>query len=582
MRQPQGNPDRIKLKQKKGIWRRFVKLFPRCRLPWVWLAIYVVLDLGLVNIGVNETDYTAQLFAGDTSAALLARLVGVMILNMAGGNLSVFVRMVTSARINRNMRGVVLDKVLRLPMRYFKDENPRDAIYRIVNNSTVIESTLIFFILPILTALYKAANVFGKVFKYDWRLSLILFAFIPLQLLVAFLFGRVNYSLAERNAYVRSSLTGKLAQLVTNIPLAKAFAKEERETEKGRDLTGRLYKISIKSSWFDQFKDLSETAADLLQSVVIVLVGVVLLRNQEITQRAWIAFFLFSSLFSGAVNELMMYWNNVKVIQGGAEKLAEIMDAPEEDLSGERCADLRGDLRLEGVRFGYEEGKPVLDGVSCAFPDNAVTALLGVSGCGKTTLVNLLTRLYEPWEGSITVGGRSIREYALEDYRAQFVMVSQNGMLFSGSVRENVCYGSGAVSEERLLEALRKAGAYEFVMALPEGLETRLEEYGGNLSGGQRQRLSMARALLSDAHYLILDEPAAAMDAIAASELMGILKEVAKGRCMIVIAHSKAVLPLADRVVILEDGAAAAEGETARVQETNGFLRAFSGNEVSE
>lgn len=581
MRQLRGDPDQIELKQKKGTWRRFIRIFPKCRLPWVWLAAYIVLDLGVINLGVNSTDYTAQLFAGDTSPALLMKLVGTMIVNIVGSTLLVFTGHVTSARINRNMRGVLTGKVLRLPMSYFKDENPRDAVYRIVNNAIVIDSTIMVFLIPIASAAYKAAVVFGRVFRYDWRLSAILIAFIPLDTLIAFLFGRINFSLAERDAHVSAAMTARLAQLVTNIPLAKAFAKEEKETVNGEEFTERLYRISIKSSWIDQFRDLANTGSSLLQSLAIVLVGVVLLGSGAVTRKAWIAFFLFSSIFSGAVAELMMYWNNIKVIQGRADKVTEIMDAPEEDFSGEACSGLRGGICLEDVHFGYEADKPVLGGVSCQFPDNAVTALLGISGCGKTTLVNLLMRLYTPQSGSITVDGKSIYDYALESYRDQFVMVSQSSMLFSGTIRENLLYGNGAVTAEELTDALKRAGAYEFVMSLPEDLETRLEEYGGNLSGGQRQRLAMARALLSKAHYLILDEPAAAMDALAVSELMAILKEAAKGRCMIIIAHSRAVLPIADRVVVVEGGVVTAQGETAEVQKTNSFLRAFAGNEVT-
>lgn len=571
--------DQIQIKERKGTWRRFVKLFPKCRLPWVWLAAYIVLELGVINVGVDSTDYTAQLFAGDTSAALLAKLVVTLIVNMLGSTLLIFVGHVTSARINRNMRGVLMGKVLRLPVSYFKGENPRDAVYRIVNNAVVIDSTVMIFLIPIGAALYKAATVFRRVFKYDWRLSAILAAFIPLNIFLAFLFGRINFSLAERDAHVQAKLTQRLAQLVTNIPLAKAFAREEKETENGAELTGRLYKLSIKSSWIDQLRDLSNSGSSLLQSLVIVLVGVLLLGSGAVTKKAWIAFFAFSSLFNGAVSELMMYWNNIKIIQGGADKVAEIMDAPEEELSGEPCADLRGGIELADVRFGYEEDQPVLKGVSCQFPDNTVTALLGASGCGKTTLINLLMRLYAPQGGTISVGGRSAGDYALEPYRDQFVMVSQSSMLFSGTIRENLLYGNGAVSAEEMTTALKKAGAYDFVMSLPEDLETRLEEYGGNLSGGQRQRLAMARALLSKAHYLILDEPAAAMDALAVAELMEILKEAAKGRCMIIIAHSKAVLPIAERVVVVENGVVTGQGETKEVQKTNRFLRALAGDE---
>lgn len=582
MRGKNDDPDRFEVRQKKGTWLRFIKMFPKCHLPWLWLAAYIILSLGIVDIGINETDYTAQLFAGDTSAGLMFRLIAVMIINMLGSSLLVFVGAVTSARINRNMRGVVLNKVIHLPMSWFKDENPREAIYRIVNNSIMIDSTIMLVILPIVTAGYTAVKVFSRVFTYDWRLSAVLIAFIPLQIFIAFIFGRLNFSAGQKEMKINASLTEKLAEMITNIPLAKAFAKEERELENGEELTKRLYRVSIKASWLSQFKDMSEAMVSLLQSLVMVITGMVLLRNGELSTRAWISFYMFSSVFCGAVTQLMVYWNNMKIIQGNADRVAEIMNAPEEDRRGALCEGLVGALRMEGVRFGYDEDKPVLNKVSCEFPDNCVTALLGVSGSGKTTLINLLTRLYIPQEGTITAGGRNIQEFALDDYRSQFVVVSQNGMLFSGTVRENVCYGNGTVADDALMKALKQAGAYEFVMNLPKGVETRLEEYGGNLSGGQRQRLAVARALLSEAHYLILDEPAASMDAVAAAELMDILRDVSKGRCVIMIAHTAAVLPLAQRVIILENGTVAAQGKTEEVRKSSSFLRELAGKKVAE
>ena len=581
MRLKTADPDRLELKNKKGMWKRYVKLFLRCRLPWLLLAIYLILDLGLVNVGVNETDYTVQLFAGDTSPGLLIRLIAVIVINLVGTSLLVFMRIVTSGRMDQNMRNVLIEKIMRLPMSYFKRENPRDAVYRIVRNATVIDNSVMYVIIPMVTAGYTAFAVIRRVFSHDWRLSAMMLAFLPIQIVIAIIFGRINFSLGERDADLNAGLMERLAEMVTNIPLAKAFAKEKRETEKGENLTARLYRLNIKASWLSQVKDLSENAVTLAQSAAMTLVGMFLLRSGDINTRAWISFFMFSSTFNNAVFELLMYWNNVKSIQGSADRVAEIMDAREEDFSGEPCGDLSGDLELKNVRFAYEEDQTLLTDVSCVFPDNCVTALLGVSGCGKTTLVNLLTRLYDPQSGSITVNGRDIHDYALDDYRSQFVMVSQNGMLFSGTVRENVSYGNGDVSDAEVTEALKKAGAYDFVMAMPGRLDARLEEYGGNLSGGQRQRLTVARALLSKAHYIILDEPAASMDAIAAAELMAALGEAAKGRCMIVIAHTAAVLSLADRVAVVEDGVVTAQGSVAEAAERSAFLRAFTGKEGS-
>lgn len=572
--------DAIRLKQRKGTWRRFIRLFPKCRLPWFWLVLYILFDVGTINIGLSETDLTAQLFSGDTSAGLVFRLIAVMVVNLVATNLSVFLGHVTSAKINRNMRGVVLDKVLKLPMSFFKEEEPREAVYRIVNNAIVIDSTIMLVILPLATAAYTAVSVFGRIFKYDWRLSVILLVFIPLQVFLAFLFGRINFSLSDREASLKASLTQRLAELVTNIPLAKAFVREDREARRGAELTQRLYKLSIKGSWLDQLQNLSDSAVSLIQTLIMILVAYTLLRNGEITKRAWVTFFLFSSVFNGAIDQFMMYYNNLKIIQGGADRVAEIMNAPEEDRSGEPCETLAGDLALSDVSFSYPSGKTVFSDLSCTFPDGQITALLGESGAGKTTLINLLLRLYPTEGGQITAGGADVSAFSLDSYRSRFVTISQNAMLFSGTIRENVCYGNGEVSDEALTGALRKAGILDFVQSLPEGVNAPVEEYGRNLSGGQRQRLALARALLSDAHYLLLDEPSAAMDAIAVRDLLRLLQDAARGKCLILIAHTPAVLDAATHLVVLEDGSAR-EGSFEELLPQSAFLRALSGKEAT-
>lgn len=575
------DPDAIRLKQKKHIWKRFFKIFPKCNLPWLWVISYIIVEAVYVNVGVTETDFTAQLFSGDVSAAMLAKLIGVMVANLIISNAVVFLSQLTSARINRNMRIVLLNKVLRLPLNFFKDEDPQEAIYRVTNNAIVVDSTVMIVIIPIITALYKSFLIFGRVFTYDWRLSVILLVFVPLQIIMAIIFGRINYSLSERDSSVFAKLTEKLSEMIRNIPMAKAFAKENRETERGKALIDRLYRLNIKSGWFDQFRDFSDTFLTLLQALIITFAGIALLSNGDITRRSWIAFFMFSSTFNGAVQEILLYYNNLRIIQGGAERVCDIMDAKEENLDGEPCGALSGNIELKNVDFSYNEGQPVLSGANCFFPDKGVTVLMGESGCGKSTLVNLIMRLYDVDFGNIFVSGKSIDDYALEDYRRNFVMVPQNPMLFSGSVRENVCYGNENVSDSELTDALKKANAYDFVMALPNGLDEKIDEYGGSLSGGQRKKLALARALLSNTPYLIFDEPTSSLDALAASEFFGIMRGLSESKGIIVIAHTPAALSAADRVVVIENGKCSSYDDVSSAKAENAFVRSLIGKEAA-
>lgn len=573
--------DKIDIKQTKGVWLRLLKVYPKCRLPILWILAYILMSMSSINIGLSETEYTAQLFAGDTSAELVTKLIVAILLNTMSSGLLIYLRGLTEARIDRNMRLVLQEKVSRLPMSYFQDTNPRDEVYRISSKAIFVQSSITLFILPVATCLYSMAKVVTRIFSYDWRLSLVMLGLIPLNILAAFLFGRINFFLAKRETTINTRLTRKLAEMITNIPLAKAFAKEEEETERGKSYIDRLYRLNIKSSWLSQVKDISDSLLSLLLSVAICLVGYLLIGSGEITKRAWISFFLFSGVFSGSVTEILMYWQNIKTIQGGADDVCRVMEAEEENYKGEPCPTLSGDIEIKNLHFSYTEDKPVLKGLSCHFPATGVTALLGESGCGKTTLTHLICRLYTPQAGEITVGGKDIQPYALKEYRKQFMVVSQNSLLFSGTIRENLSYGQGHPGDEALYEALKQAGAYDFVIALPEGLDTPLTEYGGNLSGGQKQRLALARAMLSQAPYLILDEPIAAMDALATAEFLQTIRAAAKDRCVILISHTDAALKVADHAVIIQDGVLDAEGSVQDLAGENEFLRALSEKGVS-
>jgi len=546
----------VTLKQKQGTWRRFFKIFPKCHLPWLLIAFYVALQLGTANMGISETDYTAQLFAGDTSSKLLMTLVTVMIIRLLVNYIAGFFQSLTCAEITKRVRKVVFQKVMRLPVSYFQDDNPKEAVQRIAGNAEVVENTIVLVVIPLITSGYTSFAVFFKIFKYDIRLSLILLVFIPLQIFMAFVFGRINFDLSDKSSFLAAELIERLSEIINHVPMAKSFVREAKEEERGGEYTERLYKLHIRSSWFDQLQSLSTTGVELVQALVISLAGLMLLGTESIRPRAWISFFMFSSVFNGAVEEFIMYYNNLKVIQGGAARLCEIMDAQEEDLTGKDCGNLSGDIRIKNVSFGYDEEQKVLDDFSCTFKDNCINGLFGPSGSGKSTLIRLILRMYQLKEGDIVIGTENVKDYALEQYRDNFTVVSQDAMLFSDTIRANVMYGNGNISDEEIWSALEKAHASEFVKEMSAGLDAVLEEAGKSLSGGQRQKLALARALLSKGHYMILDEPVSQMDAIAAGEFLEILKEISGNRCVILIAHSASALKVTERTVVIENGKA--------------------------
>lgn len=566
--------DRINLKQRKGTWKRFIKLLFRCHIPILLIIVYIATDLLLVNVGISETDYTSQLFAGDVSTGLIFKLVFIMAANLLISNVSIFIRQIATARTDRNARRSVWNKLLHIPMSYFKDEDPQEAVTRIVNNMTCVSSTLIFVLIPLVSALYGTVMSLLKIASYDYRLSLILLLALPFSILMAFLTGRLKYSSSKAYTNVIAKLTERLSELITNIPLAKAFAKEDKEEKRGKDMIGRLYKVNIKTGWIDCVTELSFTLLGLIETVVMVLIGALLLRNQEINKRAWISFFMFSSVVTGYVDQLVTMWHNSKNIQGIIDRSADIMSQPDEADGKTDAKDMHGDIVVDNLTFSYDGETKVFSGFSAAFEAGKVTALLGLSGCGKTTLTNLIGRFYTPDEGVISIGGRPVEEYTLESYRKRFAYVSQKIMLFSGTVKENLTFGiEKEYDDGQLTNILKSAGLKELFDK--DGLNTEIGEQGCRLSGGQRQKLALARMMLTDADYIILDEATASMDTVAVARQKELFESLFKDKTVIIIAHSNALMSLADKVVVIEDGRAAIEASVPEAMSHNKFFADF-------
>lgn len=574
----------VRIKQEKGVWKRYIILLVKAHLPIVWVLLYILTEIFSINLGVSETDYTAKIFDGDVSVKTVTALVAVLVINMVVSSASVLIREIMTARTNRNARLSIWNKLLHVPMKFFKDEDPEEAISRIVSNATCVSSTLTFVIIPIGTAAVSIFACLRKLYQYDWRLSLTLLCAIPIAILIAFITGRLEYSVNKAGANVLALLTQRISELIKRIPMMKAFGREKSEEARGDDVTGKLYRVSIKSGWISQFSDLAISIMGLIETLLVVGVGVLLFKNDAISKRAWIAFFLFSSTVMGHVDALIIYWHNTKTIQGIIARVGEIMSC-ENEKGGTVPADkLAGDICFENVSFGYDDDKKVLDGVNCTFKEGRVTALLGLSGCGKSTMVNLIDRIYSVDGGAVKIGGSNINDYEMGSYRRRFGMIPQNVMLFSGSIRENITFGvNREVTDGEIMEAVKKVGMDGFIEQSGKGLELDIGERGCKLSGGQKQRIALARMLLADCHYLILDEATASMDTISIAEFMKVLREVTGDKTVIIISHTNHLMPLADDVVIIEDGGIAAQGEFAGVLEENAFLQDFmKGDDVNE
>jgi ATP-binding cassette subfamily B protein AbcA/BmrA len=310
---------------------------------------------------------------------------------------------------------------------------------------------------------------------------------------------------------------------------------------------------------------------DVIVMIFAVVWGALQLRKGAIELQEWLMFSMFLPLVNGQLKTLINYWPQAKKVQGDTVRMSRIMEAPLEvtaDAAEATASFQGGDIVFDAVSFAYGDN-PVLRNVSFVAPEGKSMAIVGLYGSGKSTILNLVERLYEPSAGEIRVDKTPIDQFNIVDYRGHIAYVQQDAGIFSGSVREIVTYGvKRSVSDQEINDVLRLTGMYNYVSSLPDGLDSEIALWGSSLSGGQRQRLVIARELLKKSDILLLDEPTAALDAVSARAVQDTIFRLFRGKTIIIVTHDLSLISQVDQIVVLNDGTIEASGTHAELMES--------------
>jgi len=473
-------------------------------------------------------------------------------------------------RVIADMRSALFDHLLGLSPSFFHQRHSGDLMSRFTADVGAVELAITNAIASYIRDGLTVAVMLAYCFWLDWRLSLMAFVAVPVTLLPIV---RMGQRLKKATIQSQEKL-GRIAELVqealTGLRVVQAFGMQRYEGDRFRAENSRWVRIVRRSLAVRGFSSpLMEVMAAAGLSLAIWWVGGRILAGE-----------LSAGKFFSFVAAVLMLYQPVKSIgrvgqialQGAAaaERIFEVLDARSAvpDTGTQALAPFAAELRLEQVDFSYDGQRPVLDGVTLSVRKGEVVALVGSSGGGKSTLVNLLLRFYDPTAGRITLDGVDLRQVPLRALRAQMALVTQDTVLFNDTVRANIAYGLPDRSQADVERAARLAHAHGFIEALPRGYDTVIGERGALLSGGQRQRMAIARAFLRDAPILLLDEATSALDAESEREvqralesLMGFGEEAAGPRTTLVIAHRLSTIRHADRIVVLAGGRVAEEGK---------------------
>lgn len=377
----------------------------------------------------------------------------------------------------------------------------------------------------------------------------------------ALFFGQRLQRTSRVTREAESRLMGFVHQTLTAIPIVQAFGTRLLNRQAFQRLAADATVATQKGSLFSNVYGMVNGLALTIGTAIVLFLGGKMVLADAMSLGDLLVFLAYLRSWHDATQELLRTYGNLRSVTASMDRVVELLETPEEvkerpsarSLPAQRSPRGRH-VRIEKVSFGYEAGRPVLRGVSMEARPGEMVAIVGPTGAGKSTMVSLIPRFFDPWEGRVTMDGQDLRELRLSNVRAQVAMVLQDPFLLPITVAENIAYGRPSATRREIEQAARLAGAHEFIQMLPRGYETVLGERGATLSGGERKRLAIARALLRDAPVLILDEPTSAVDARTEAEIMEALERLMQGRTTLVIAHRLSTVKRAHRIVVLEEG----------------------------
>jgi ABC-type multidrug transport system fused ATPase/permease subunit len=410
----------------------------------------------------------------------------------------------------------------------------------------------------------------------DWQLALISFAIAPVLSMTAFRYSRTSHPILREVQQRVADVTTQAEENIVGVRVVKSFAQEPRQLERFAAGTERIFRQAIRAARLQAtYVPFMSTLPNLAMAAVVLAGGYRVVHN-DLSLGAFFEVNGYLLLLVVPLRSIGMWVGQYQRAIASGERIFEVLDYERDILDNPGAEPLRtgpGQIRMAGVRFGYDAERPVLHDIELDIAPGRTVALIGPTGCGKTTLTTLIPRFYDVQAGTIELDGQDVRSVTLQSLRAAVGIVSQDTFLFSTTVAENIAFGTPEATPEQIVTAARQAQAHEFICDLPDGYDTVVGERGLSLSGGQRQRIAIARALLMNPRVLILDDATASVDASTEARIKLALREVMKGRTTVIIAHRLSTISLADEVVVLDKGRIVARGAHDELVETSPVYR---------
>ena len=557
----------------------------------LWVAITAVLVFSISSIAIPlivKDVYDNALKPGDPDRSKLAGMVIIFVVavgfNFVANYLQELIVGRVAERILIDMRRAMYEHLQRISLSFMDKTEIGKLMSRLQGDVAALQEFLQTAVFAI-GDLVLLIGIIGAMIWLDWRLGLLTLAVLPFLFII-----RIIWLPFARKSFLRARVTssivsGALAENINGIRAVQGMSREYVNYDLfDIRASDNLHAANRASKFGVVMLPIVDTLSGLARAIIVIVGGFFVLSG-SIEVGVMVAFVLFVQRFFDPIRALTMHYNVLQRAMASGERIFEVIDVPVEIADKPNALDpeeIDGSIKFENVTFGYLPDQPILKNINFEVKPGETVALVGPTGSGKTSTTALVHRFYDIWEGSVKVGGHDVRDVTQASLGRHVSMVLQEPFLFSGTIIENIMYSKEDATREDVVTAAQAVGAHEFIMKLPEGYETPLEQRGGNLSLGQRQLISFARAIVADAKILVLDEATASIDSYTEMLIQQALERLMEGRTGMVIAHRLATIRGADRIIVLQDGEIIEMGNHDELMALGGlYSRLYSMNYAS-
>lgn len=480
------------------------------------------------------------------------------------------------SRLELNMRRDIFKHLQTLSLDLYAKREIGSIVSRVTNDIDKITELTTSGIANVIADLLTLVGIVAIMLWMNWRLSLVTFSIIPLMILFLYLWGRRVRTVYRKTRRTIASVSAKMEESVSGMKEIQSYSREGETRQEFRQVNRSNMKANVEAGQVMSAFWPAVRVFTALGNFLVLLFGGRAVMDGTLSVGVLFGFMGYLGRFFWPIQDLSGFWNNVQSALAASERVFDIMDTPRgigDKPDAVELPRIEGHIEYQNLSFRYEEDTPVLKDINLEIKPNTTVALVGPTGVGKTTMINLLYRFYDPQEGTVKVDGYDLRDVKLDSLRSQMAVVLQDNFLFSGTVMENIRYGNLGATDDEIIEVAKTVGAHEFIMKLPEGYQTDVRERGGRLSVGQRQLISLSRALIADPRVLIMDEATSSIDAYTELIIQQALDRIFQNRTSIIIAHRLSTVRNADMIIVLHEGSIAETGSHDELIKKDGLYK---------